>query len=165
MHDRWNMKRNGPRGPAWRLTGLARARACGAVVLATWWLGACAQPPQPVATAAGMAGSEGALREFKVTPGELAAPALPPSPALAAPAAGAIGDERLAELRGGTDTPWSDMKLGGTVGNNAATNVVTGANIITDGAFSNASGLPMVIQNSGANVLIQNATIVNLQMR
>lgn len=79
--------------------------------------------------------------------------------------AGALGDEQLAALRGGTDTPWSDMRLNGTVGNNAATNVVTGANIISEGAFSNASGLPMVIQNSGANVLIQNATIVNVQFQ
>jgi hypothetical protein len=27
------------------------------------------------------------------------------------------------------------------------------------------SGIPVVIQNSGANVLIQNATIVNLQFK
>ncbi|MUI16564.1 hypothetical protein GJV26_29510 [Massilia dura] len=149
---------SGPRHRARRTAGLARA--CGAALLATGWLGAHAQPPQ-----AGAATT--APREFAVAAGTAPAPALP---ALALPsphggAARAIGDDRLAELRGGTDTPWSDMKLGGTVGNNAATNVVTGANIITDGAFSNASGLPMVIQNSGANVLIQNATIVNLQMR
>lgn len=78
---------------------------------------------------------------------------------------GQLGDEQLARLRGGTDTPWSDMRLNGTVGNNTATNVVTGSNIISEGAFSNASGLPMVIQNSGANVLIQNATIVNVQFQ
>ncbi len=74
-------------------------------------------------------------------------------------AAGLVG------LRGGTLTPSSDMHLHGTVGQNVATNVVTGANIVSDGAFSNASGLPMVIQNSGANVLIQNATIVNVQFQ
>ena len=48
---------------------------------------------------------------------------------------------------------------------NSAVNVVTGANIVTEGSFSNASGLPMVIQNSGANVLIQNATIINVQFK
>ncbi|MGW8391985.1 hypothetical protein [Pseudoduganella sp. HUAS MS19] len=74
-------------------------------------------------------------------------------------------DERLAQMRGGSEAPWSDMKLAGTVANNSAVNVVTGANIVTDGAFSNASGMPMVIQNSGANVLIQNATIVNVQIK
>lgn len=158
MHDQRSTKHDGPRHPARRMTGLALARTLGAVVLATGWLGAQAKPP---ATVAG-----GPLpREFAVAPGVLPVPALAPLASLNGRAANAIGDDRLAELRGGTDTPWSDMKLGGTVGNNAATNVVTGANIITDGAFSNASGMPMVIQNSGANVLIQNATIVNLQMR
>jgi hypothetical protein len=107
-----------------------------------------------------------AAREFRLVPGALRV--LLPAPLQSvrvAAAPGALGDARLAELRGGTETPWSDMKLNGTVGNNAATNVVTGANVITDGAFSNASGLPMVIQNSGANVLIQNATIVNVQFK
>jgi hypothetical protein len=90
----------------------------------------------------------------------------PALPSASAPdAAGALGDASLAEQRGGTETPWSDMRLSGTVGGNSAINVVTGANNITAGAFSNASGLPMVIQNSGANVLIQNATIVNVQIR
>ncbi len=164
MHDQQSMMRtmlhSGPRHRARRTAGLARA--CGAALLATGWLCAHAQPPQAGAAAAA------APREFAVAAGTAPAPALPALPFLPSPhgaATRAIGDDRLAELRGGTDTPWSDMKLGGTVGNNAATNVVTGANIITDGAFSNASGLPMVIQNSGANVLIQNATIVNLQMR
>jgi hypothetical protein len=76
-----------------------------------------------------------------------------------------VADGGLALQRGGAALPSSEMKLDGVVGNNAATNVVTGANIISDGAFSNASGLPMVIQNSGANVLIQNATIVNVQFQ
>lgn len=84
-----------------------------------------------------------------------------PSSALGAP----LEDSRLAGLRGGSDTPWSDMKLNGAVSGNSAVAVATGANVITDGAFSNASGLPMVIQNSGANVLIQNATIVNVQFK
>jgi hypothetical protein len=84
---------------------------------------------------------------------------------LAVARAGVLSEQQLEGLRGGTDTPWSDMKLSGTVSNNNATNVVTGANLITDGAFANANGLPMVIQNSGANVLIQNATIVNIQIK
>ncbi|KQX02181.1 hypothetical protein ASC94_05165 [Massilia sp. Root418] len=102
------------------------------------------------------------------TAGDAAAPA-PAGPAvLPAPAVlfGAPLDERrLAGLRGGSDTPWSDMKLQGAVSGNSAAAVATGANLITQGAFSNAAGLPMVIQNSGANVLIQNATIVNVQFR
>jgi len=49
------------------------------------------------------------------------------------------------------------------VANNSAFNVMTGSNSIADGSFTNSSGFPMVIQNSGSNVLIQNATIINLQ--
>jgi hypothetical protein len=74
-------------------------------------------------------------------------------------------DARLARLRGGTDTVNNDMQLNGAVSGNAAVNVVTGANAISSGSFSNASGLPVAIQNSGANVLIQNATIINIQMQ
>jgi hypothetical protein len=92
------------------------------------------------------------------TPGGPSPPGEPPAPAPAR-------DEKLEQMRGGSDAPWSDMKLAGTVANNSAVNVVTGSNIVTDSAFSNASGLPMVIQNSGANVLIQNATIINVQIK
>jgi len=152
MHDRASVKRPVPaRGREW-------AQACAAALLAMAWTGVHAQP---AGTDAGVA-----PREFAVNAAALAMPVLP-APVLQAPAppGAALSDERLAQLRGGTDTPWSDMKLNGTVGSNAASNVVTGSNIITDGAFSNASGMPMVIQNSGANVLIQNATIVNVQFK
>jgi hypothetical protein len=71
----------------------------------------------------------------------------------------------LAQLRGGSDLVANDMKLRGTVAGNVASDVVSGANVISTGAFANVSGIPIVIQNSGANVLIQNATIINLQMR
>ncbi|WP_229208195.1 hypothetical protein [Duganella sp. Root198D2] len=113
------------------------------------WLGAL--PLGPLAAAAGPSPHD-------AQPAPEAAPTVP---AMARPAQ----DERLEQMRGGSDAPWSDMKLAGTVANNSAVNVVTGANIVTDGAFSNASGMPMVIQNSGANVLIQNATIVNVQIK
>ena len=56
------------------------------------------------------------------------------------------------------------MQLSGTTANNTAVNVATGTNAISAGSFSNMSGLPIVIQNTGANVLIQNAVILNLQM-
>ena len=51
------------------------------------------------------------------------------------------------------------------VANNSASNITTGTNVISEGAFSNSVGLPTVIQNSGNNVLIQNATIVNVQIK
>ncbi len=57
------------------------------------------------------------------------------------------------------------MSLSGTVANNTAVNVISGMNTISNGSFSNAAGLPVAIQNSGANVLIQNATIINVQLQ
>jgi hypothetical protein len=71
---------------------------------------------------------------------------------------------QLEQSRGGTDMH-SDMKLDGVVAGNNAVNVVTGNNTIDSGSFANMSGIPVVIQNSGANVLIQSATIVNLQFQ
>lgn len=71
----------------------------------------------------------------------------------------------LESYRGGFDLVKNDMKLMGTVANNSAEHVWSGNNVIADGAFSNATGFPMVVQNSGSNVLIQNATIVNVQMQ
>ncbi len=74
---------------------------------------------------------------------------------------------KLEHSRGGTDTfnTNNNANLGGVVTGNSAVNVVTGTNTIDAGAFANMSGIPVVIQNSGANVLIQNATIVNLQFK
>ncbi|MFC3379772.1 hypothetical protein ACFOLJ_28535 [Rugamonas sp. CCM 8940] len=77
----------------------------------------------------------------------------------------AVAAERLGNMRGGADAVWNDMKLNGAVSGNTAVNVATGANIISNGSFSSASGLPIAIQNSGANVLIQNATIINVQLQ
>ena len=71
----------------------------------------------------------------------------------------------LEETRGGDGGTASDTRLTGTVTGNTATNVATGANIIQSGSFANASGVPIVIQNTGANVLIQNATVINLQLK
>lgn len=76
-------------------------------------------------------------------------------------------EARLSGARGGADTATAsaDARLNATVTNNTATNISTGSNIIDNGSFANMSGLPMVIQNSGTNVLIQNATIINLQLK
>ncbi|MDC8760968.1 hypothetical protein [Janthinobacterium fluminis] len=77
----------------------------------------------------------------------------------------AVGQARLEYARGGADTVSNEARLSALVGGNAASNVRTGSNIIDGAAFTNVAGIPVVIQNSGANVLIQNATIVNLQLR
>ena len=89
------------------------------------------------------------------------APAPPKVAGLGAP----LKQEELAASRGGADTASATAQLGATVANNSANNVSSGNNIIDGGSFANMSGLPMVIQNSGANVLIQNATVINLQLR
>ena len=70
----------------------------------------------------------------------------------------------LATKRGG-DRVFNDAQLKGVVADNQASHLTTGMNVISDGAFSGAAGLSTVIQNSGNNVLIQNATIVNVQLK
>ncbi|MEO7401694.1 MAG: hypothetical protein ABIV07_13180 [Polaromonas sp.] len=75
-----------------------------------------------------------------------------------------VSTATLERLRGGSEFVHNEMDLTGTTSNNTAINVPTGSNTISSGAFSNMSGMPLVIQNTGANVLIQNAMIVNLKM-
>lgn len=75
-----------------------------------------------------------------------------------------IASNELSDLRGGTNTV-NEAQLEGTTANNTAHQVQTGTNAITDGAFANLSGLPIVIQNTGANVLIQNSVILNVQFK
>jgi hypothetical protein len=77
----------------------------------------------------------------------------------------AVDLDKLERERGRADTVLNDTKLNGDVANNSATNVNTGSNTIDAGSFANMSGIPVVIQNSGANVLIQNATVINLQFK
>lgn len=77
----------------------------------------------------------------------------------------AVASDKLESVRGGTEITMNDMRLRGTVAGNAAIDTVSGMNIISDGSFANAAGLTTAIQNSGSNVLIQNATIVNVQFR
>ena len=71
--------------------------------------------------------------------------------------------DALESQRGGFDVVKNDMMLSGTVADNSASDIRTGANFVGQGSFINASGIPTVIQNSGANVLIQSATIINIQ--
>jgi len=75
-----------------------------------------------------------------------------------------VSSTTLDEQRGGDDTEViNHINIDGDVTDNTATNVVTGANNIQNGSFDNASGVFSVVQNTGANVLIQSATIVNVQ--
>lgn len=92
-------------------------------------------------------------------PGSAPVAAVAPHSALGTPLAPA----QLAKARG-TGASIATT-LGGTVSSNSAAQVTTGANIIQDGAFAGASGVPVVIQNTGANVLIQNATVIHLRLQ
>jgi hypothetical protein len=103
---------------------------------------------------------------------ERAAPSEAPRPvidALAPPQQAVLGeaaaDDTLERARGGADVTTITTRLTGSVSGNSATNVATGANVIQGGSFANMAGIPIVVQNSGANVLIQNATTINLQFK
>jgi hypothetical protein len=76
-----------------------------------------------------------------------------------------VAPEQLAALHAGADTVSNELHVNGAVTANSASYISSGANTISSGAFSNASGLPVAIQNSGSNVLIQNATIINIHMQ
>lgn len=75
-----------------------------------------------------------------------------------------VDSATLASYRGGAELVRNDMTLNGTTADNSARNVNTGDNTISAGSFANMAGLPIVVQNTGANVLIQNAVILHVQM-
>lgn len=84
----------------------------------------------------------------------------------------AIAAELLDQSRGGAETTNNSITtitntndVNGLVDRNSATNVVSGDNSIDGGAFTGMTGFPMVIQNSGSNVLIQNSTIITLELK
>ncbi|GAA4000382.1 hypothetical protein GCM10022279_25200 [Comamonas faecalis] len=76
-----------------------------------------------------------------------------------------VASDQLEQARGGSFHVENSMDLSGVTAGNSAHNVATGNNAISAGAFDHAAGLPIVIQNSGANVLIQNGVVINLQMQ
>jgi len=79
----------------------------------------------------------------------------------------AVDSQDLALSRGGAelDITLNDVKTNGTVSNNSASNLSTGSNYVGDNSFAGATGFSTVVQNSGNNVLIQNATVINLRVQ
>ncbi len=77
-----------------------------------------------------------------------------------------VEDTDLGEMRGtALDPEVLGVALFDAISvNNSANGTVSGGNVINDGAFSGSSGLSTIIQNSGNNVLIQSATILNLNI-
>jgi hypothetical protein len=76
-----------------------------------------------------------------------------------------VSATELEQHRGRANQQFNLMSVDGAVHGNTATNSVNGQNLITSGSFANANGLATAIQNSGNNVLIQNATILTIDMR
>ena len=75
-----------------------------------------------------------------------------------------MADEQLDQMRG-RQTVFNTNDVDGQLYNNEAVSNVTGSNFVSDGSFAGMTGFSTVIQNSGNNVLIQNATVLNLQFQ
>ncbi|WP_019464146.1 hypothetical protein [Dyella japonica] len=85
--------------------------------------------------------------------------------AVSAPGLGSgVDNATLAGMSGGTLIA-QNTSLNGTVTNDSADHVISGANVINGGAFNGEVGIPVVIQNSGSNVLIQNATVISVEFK
>lgn len=76
-----------------------------------------------------------------------------------------VSTATLAQYRGAQDITFNLQNTEARLNDNLANNTVSAGNQVTGGAFSGANGLPTVIQNSGNNVIIQNATIVNVKLQ
>ena len=117
--------------------------------------------------AAPLGAAPGCGTDATTAAGAISALPAPPDLALAVAVPGfgvAAAPDVLDGARGGTGGS-AAADLRGIVTGNSATSVVSGANAIQAGSFAGASGIPIVIQNTGANVLIQNATVINLQFQ
>jgi len=78
----------------------------------------------------------------------------------------ATPSDQLQDMSGGSNTTnnVNAQTLNGTMSDTEAKGTFSGSNVVSGSAFGSSAGLPTVIQNSGNNVLIQNATIVNIRM-
>ena len=59
----------------------------------------------------------------------------------------------------------NNMNLNADMQDNLLFSTNTGINQVTNDAFANASGIFTVVQNSGNQVIINNALILNLQLQ
>lgn len=74
----------------------------------------------------------------------------------------AVSEDRLSDQRGKARII-NTNDLDAALYENSAVDVVTGSNLVSEGSLANNAGLATMIQNSGNNVLIQNALILNIQ--
>ena len=94
------------------------------------------------------------------------------APALAtaaSPQVGSLGapvpESTLSQYRGARDITFNLQNTEAQLHDNQAVNTISGNNQVAGQAFSGSNGLPTVIQNSGNNVIIQSATIVNVKLQ
>jgi hypothetical protein len=76
-----------------------------------------------------------------------------------------IAGKALDAQRGGQGVVIQKNDLSAQLYDNRAIDNVTGNNYISDSAFSHSTGLPVAIQNSGNNVIIQNSFILNMELK
>lgn len=76
---------------------------------------------------------------------------------------GPATDSMLETERGGTSVSATN-NVDGVLTGNTAIDTTSGTNAVSEGAFAGMTGIPMVIQNTGNNVIIQNATTLNVQL-
>jgi len=77
-----------------------------------------------------------------------------------------LDEDRLADQRGGQDDAYANINdARARVADISVTNASTGNNIVSEGSITNNSGLTTMVQNSGNGVVIQNTTILNLQLK
>ncbi|MBN7797479.1 hypothetical protein [Parahaliea mediterranea] len=94
----------------------------------------------------------------------------PPSPSpLFAVAAVSAGELDANRGREGLDIDelvmqLNDVRADASVANNVLNSQSTGGNLVEAGAFSNAAGLVFNVQNSGNHVVIQNTTLINVNL-
>lgn len=122
--------------------------------------------PQPAGPSAAMpAANTGNVAETSAATPDQTSPAAARERGVLAGLGKPVGSDKLQDIRGGSELVVNDMRLAGTVADNSANRVISGSNSIAEGSFASAAGLPTVIQNTGSNVLIQNATIINVQFK
>lgn len=76
-----------------------------------------------------------------------------------------VSAQTLATNRGGHIFQLGSAQLSAQLDNNQAFGSSRGKNIVSQQAFAGSSGIPTLIQNTGNNVVIQNATVVNVQLQ
>jgi hypothetical protein len=70
-----------------------------------------------------------------------------------------VSEETMSTLRGGAES--TQTAFGNGVCDHCN---VEGTAVVSDSAFTHAAGLFTVIQNTGINVILQNSTVVNINI-